>query len=67
MTDILKDISLFVGIDDESLKYLEKVAVKKSFPKNTILFSKGDETDSLYVIKSGTVKAIIIDEDGKSN
>jgi len=65
MTGTLKDISLFSGIDDESLKHLEKVAVKKSFPKNTILFSKGDETDSLYVIKSGMVKAIIIDEDGK--
>jgi CRP/FNR family cyclic AMP-dependent transcriptional regulator len=65
MADTLKDIPLFSGIDDESLQYLEKVAVKKSFPKNTILFSKGDETDSLYVIKSGTVKALIIDEEGK--
>ena len=65
MASTLKDISLFSGIDDESLKHLEKVAVKKSFPKNTILFSKGDETDSLYVIKSGMVKALIIDEDGK--
>ncbi len=65
MISMLKDISLFSGIDDESLKYLEEVAVKKSFSKNTILFSKGDETDSLYVIKSGMVKALIIDEDGK--
>ncbi len=65
MVSLLKDISLFSGIDDESLKYLEKVAVKKSFPKNTILFTKGDETDSLYIIKSGKVKTIIIDEDGK--
>ena len=65
MADTLKDITLFSGIDDESLQYLEKVAVKKSFPKNTILFSKGDETDSLYIVKSGMVKAIIVDEEGK--
>jgi len=65
MADALKDITLFSGIDDESLKFLEKVAVKKTFPKNTILFSKGDETDSLYIIKSGMVKAIIVDEEGK--
>jgi len=65
MADTLKDITLFSGIDDESLQYLEKVAVKKTFPKNTILFSKGDETDSLYIIKSGMVKAIIVDEEGK--
>ena len=65
MVNLLKDISLFSGIDDESLKYLEKVAVNKSFPKNTILFTRGDESDSLYIIKSGAVKTIIIDEDGK--
>jgi len=65
MASLLKDIPLFSGIDDESLMYLERVAVKKSFPKNTILFTKGDESDSLYIIKSGTVKTIIIDEDGK--
>lgn len=65
MAETLKDITLFSGIDDESLQYLEKVAVKKSYPKNTILFSKGDETDSLYIIKSGMVKAIIVDEEGK--
>jgi CRP/FNR family transcriptional regulator, cyclic AMP receptor protein len=65
MVSLLKDISLFSGIDDESLKYLERVAVKKAFPKNTILFTKGDETDSLYIITSGNVKTIIIDEEGK--
>lgn len=65
MADTLKNIPLFSGIDDESLQHLEKVAVKKLVPRNTILFSKGDETDSLYVIKSGTVKALIIDEEGK--
>ena len=65
MVSLLKDISLFSDIDEESLKYLEQVAVKKSFPKNTILFTKGDETDSLYIIKSGKVKTIIVDEDGK--
>lgn len=65
MVSLLKNISLFSGIDEESLRYLEKVAVKKSFSKNTILFTKGDETDSLYIIKSGRVKTIIIDEDGK--
>jgi CRP/FNR family transcriptional regulator, cyclic AMP receptor protein len=63
--NLLKDIPLFSSIDDNSLKYLEKVAVKKSFPQNTILFSKGDETDSLYIIISGMVKTVILDEDGK--
>lgn len=63
--NLLKEISLFSGIDDSSLKYLEKVAAQKSYPKNTILFSKGDETDSLYIIKKGSVKTIILDENGK--
>ena len=65
MALLLKDMSLFSEIDDESLKYIEKVPIRKSFSKNTILFTKVDDTDSLYIIKSGTVKTIIIDEDGK--
>jgi CRP/FNR family cyclic AMP-dependent transcriptional regulator len=37
----------------------------RSYPKNTIIVSEGDETDSLYVLLSGRVKVFVSDEDGK--
>ena len=62
---MLKDISLFSCLDEEALGHVERVALRKRFPKNTIVFSKGDESDSLYIVESGKVKAVIHDEEGK--
>jgi len=62
---MLKEISIFSCLDDETIRYFEKVAVRQKFPKNTVLFSKGDRSDSFYIVSSGRVKAIIHDEQGK--
>ena len=35
-----------------------------SFPDNTVLFYKGDKADMFYIILSGEVNAILIDEAG---
>ncbi len=62
---MLRKIPLFATLDDDGMNYLKDVAVKRSFPKNTILFSRGDESDALYLLYKGTVKAVINDETGK--
>ncbi len=61
----LREISLFNGLSDDELSLLEKSANKKTFPRNTILVSEGDTTDSLYIICSGKVKVIINDDEGR--
>jgi CRP/FNR family cyclic AMP-dependent transcriptional regulator len=63
--EIFRKIPVFSCLDDHELDALVRVAIKKTFPKNTILINEGDQTDSLYVIYSGKVKAAIIDEQGK--
>jgi len=62
---MLKEIPLFSCLEDHETAHLEKVAVKKSYPKNMIVVSEGDVSDCLYVIDKGKVRAIINDEDGK--
>ena len=62
---MLKNIPLFSSLTDSELTAIEKVAVKKTFPKNTILLSAGDSTDALYVICEGKVKVTIDDNEGK--
>jgi CRP/FNR family cyclic AMP-dependent transcriptional regulator len=61
----LKKIPLFAGLQDEDLRDLANKAVTRTFPKNMILISEGDLTDSLYVILSGKVKVYLGDESGK--
>lgn len=65
LTEILKNIPIFSSLNDDELSELALAAVKKTFLKNTVLLNEGDETDSLYIIFSGKVKAIINDEHGK--
>ena len=63
--NIFDSVPLFSCLNDDELDTLKNVVVKKSFPKNTILFSEGDRTDSLYLISSGKVKVTMNDEEGK--
>ncbi|MCP4717386.1 MAG: Crp/Fnr family transcriptional regulator [Deltaproteobacteria bacterium] len=61
----IKNIPLFTGLSDQELDSLVKVAIKKTFPKSTVLCNEGDQSNSLYVICSGKVKVTKNDEDGK--
>ncbi len=62
---MLKEIPLFSGLSDEKIDALTKVARRKTFPKNTVLCSEGDLSDSLYIICTGKVKVTMNSEEGK--
>ena len=63
--ELLKPIPVFSCLDDTELTHLMEVALRKTYPKNTVILSEGDVTDSLYVIVEGKVKTVITDENGK--
>lgn len=65
MTDGFLTSALFSGLSEQDLGTIKQASVKKVFPKNTIVLSEGDLTDSLYIVSSGKVKVAIIDEQGK--
>jgi CRP/FNR family transcriptional regulator, cyclic AMP receptor protein len=64
-TVMLKNIPLFSFLDDDELNQLEEISKKKGFPKNTVIMSEGDMTDSLYVVLKGRAYAVSSDENGK--
>ncbi|HEX2334366.1 MAG TPA: Crp/Fnr family transcriptional regulator [Burkholderiales bacterium] len=61
----LKGIPLFQGVSDADLRALAERAGLRTYPKQAIIVSEGDETDSLYVVLSGRVKIYLADEHGK--
>lgn len=61
----MNNTPLFECLDEDEREALAEVAVLKTFPKNTILFSEGDTTDSIYIVYTGKVKVTIIDKHGK--
>lgn len=62
---MLENVHLFSGLPEKELAELEKHGVVKSFKKNTIVINQDDESYSLYVILSGSVKVFISSEDGR--
>jgi len=40
-------------------------AVLKTYPKGTLIFSEGDDSDGMFIIREGTVKVFMSDESGK--
>jgi CRP/FNR family transcriptional regulator, cyclic AMP receptor protein len=52
-------------LDVIDLRDFAQHAVTRTFPKNTVVVSEGDRTDSLYIIVSGKVKIYVSDEAGK--
>ena len=49
----------------EILRAFSQLPIVRSFPKNTVILSQGDRTDSLYVILSGSVKFFVSDVSGR--
>lgn len=61
----LENIPLFSGVKESELKIISSHAITRNYPKNTIVISEGDITNTLYVIHSGKVKVFLNDEHGK--
>ncbi len=61
----LHKTALFEGLDEAVLKQLSSQVVTRQFPKNSIVVTQGDETDSLYVIMDGRVDVFLQNDKGK--
>ena len=65
MSADLKNVALFAGVNEADLRVLGSRAMVHAYPKQAIIVSEGDLSDSLYVILSGKVKVYLGDESGK--
>ncbi len=63
--DTLSNTRLFEGLEREDLEQLASQVVTQHYPKNTMVVSQGDKSDSLYVIVEGKVDVFLQNEKGK--
>lgn len=59
----LKKAFLFQGLPDEALEVLAQKMTHQKLATNEVLFRRGDQGDSLYIIEEGRIK--IVREEGK--
>ena len=53
------------SLPPQHLKALGEQGSVKAYPKNTIIVSEGERSESLFIILSGKVKVFLADEEGK--
>lgn len=65
LTETLTKTSLFDGFDAHDIENVASQTVIRQFPKNTVIVSQGDDTDSFYVILQGKVDVFLHNDKGK--
>jgi CRP/FNR family cyclic AMP-dependent transcriptional regulator len=62
---MLENVPLFSGLSEDALAEVEQHGSVRSFKKGSIIINQDDESYSLYVILSGSVKVYISGDDGR--
>src|SRR4029078_930507 len=63
--DFLTSVPMFSGLQrDELLKFAE-LTRERTYPKGSVILFQGDPRDSLYVLRQGRAKVVLIGEDGR--
>jgi CRP/FNR family cyclic AMP-dependent transcriptional regulator len=62
---MLDKIPLFSDLDAAELELLSTRMVTRQYPRNTIIINEGDHSDSLYIIRSGSVKVFLGNAEGR--
>ena len=60
----LKEIPLFTHLKDAQLKEIASRCKKVLFKKGEVIFHKTDMSTDLYIVDSGILKAVLLDDDG---
>ena len=56
---IVKEIDLFRGIDPEVMEEIANICSEEKYTKDTVLFEKGEEAKSLYILEQGALNLVI--------
>lgn len=64
-TDLLRQVSIFKGLDDHALNVLSHSLRPQEYGKDGLIVSQDDHGDALYIIESGRVKVVLYGESGR--
>jgi len=63
--ELLRHVDLFQHLTEQQLEDLAAQTRELSFRKHAVLMTEGDAGESMYVIKSGSVKVYVSDDEGR--
>ena len=63
--DFLATVPLFSGLDRAELQRFGDLTREKFYPRGSVILFENDPGDSLFVVRQGRVKVVLIGEDGR--
>jgi CRP/FNR family transcriptional regulator, cyclic AMP receptor protein len=64
LTEYIKNIPLFKQLNDTQIRELAARCTSDRFKKGEVIFHKTDLSTELYIVNSGKLKAVLVDEEG---
>ncbi|MEJ7809396.1 MAG: Crp/Fnr family transcriptional regulator [Gemmatimonadaceae bacterium] len=64
-TDFLATVSLLHGLDNAELTRFAELTRERTYPKGSVILFEDDPGDSLFIVKSGRVKVVLVGDDGR--
>jgi len=63
--EVLKTVPIFSELSDEDITSLAHLAIRKRYPKDTVVFFENEEGDFFFTILEGRIKVTILGDDGR--
>ncbi len=63
--DVLRNIPMFSELDEEALLEIDNLLQKKTYARNNMILMEEEEGDTLFIIKTGSVKITRISDEGR--
>ena len=65
LEDFLSTVPIFADLSNEELTKISKLANQREYPKGSMIILEEEFGDTLYIIKTGTVKITRVNDEGK--
>ena len=63
--EFLATVPLLSGLDTGELVRLSEITREKTYPKGSVILFEDDPGDSLFIVRDGRVKVVLVGEDGR--
>ena len=63
--ELLRTVPIFAELTDGDIASLGRLASRRRFPKDTVVFFENEEGDSFFMILDGRIKVTILGDDGR--
>jgi CRP-like cAMP-binding protein len=63
--ELLRSVPLFSELSDVDIASLARLAARRNYPKDTVVFFENEEGDFFFTIVGGRIKVTILGDDGR--